>query len=144
MIEEWLVTALAWCDYAEDVHALEHFVFHARLNGMSNMCLLCMRPCSSASDSEHFDTGHLVDCPYLVALKRVTALGRETLTECAERLGKRTHEKRVLVCTACVKPEDFVFGGVHTDRKCGRCGVEPIGKGAVVASSPWAGGIPFG
>ena len=43
MIEEWLVTALAWCDYAEDVHALEHFVFHARLNGASNMCLLCMR-----------------------------------------------------------------------------------------------------
>jgi hypothetical protein len=47
----------------------------------------------------------------------------------AERLGKRTHEKRVLVCTACVKPEDFVFGGVHTDRKCGRCGVEPNWQG---------------
>ncbi len=74
----------------------------------------------------------------------VTLVMRDPIRLRAERLGKRTHEKRVLVCTACVKPEDFVFGGVHTDRKCGRCGVEPIGKGAVVASSPWAGGIPFG
>jgi hypothetical protein len=57
---------------------------------------------------------------------------------------KRPHEKRKLVCLACVTGEDFVFGGVHSDRACARCGKEPLGEGAVVASSPWAGGIAFG
>ena len=63
----------------------------------------------------------------------------------AERLAQnKPHEKRVLVCLGCVTSTDFVFGGVHSDRACGRCGKEPLGEGAVVASSPWAGGIAFG
>jgi hypothetical protein len=62
----------------------------------------------------------------------------------ADRLTRQTHAKRALVCLACVTDADFVFGGVHSDRKCARCGAEPLGDGAVVGSSPWAGGIAFG
>jgi hypothetical protein len=57
---------------------------------------------------------------------------------------RRGHEKRVLVCLDCVREEDFVFGGVHSDRPCARCPKPSIGPGAVVGASPWAGGIPFG
>ena len=69
---------------------------------------------------------------------------RDLIRNRAEKLGRARHEKRVLVCAACVTTADFVFGGVHSDRKCARCGRGPMGPGAVVASSPWAGGVPFG
>jgi hypothetical protein len=75
----WLKTALLKCGYLEDVQALRHFVFHARLNGASNTCLLCLRSC------DEDDEGHLADCPYLVALERVSAPGVETLVEWADR-----------------------------------------------------------
>jgi hypothetical protein len=77
-LESWLETALDWCGYIEDVRALEHFVFHPRLNGASNVCLLCWRSCFD-------DNGHLDACPYSVALKRVTASGTETLTAWVDR-----------------------------------------------------------
>lgn len=75
----WLKTALLKCGYREDVQALRHFVFHARLNGASNTCLLCLRSC------DEDDEGHLADCPYFVALERVSAPGVETLVEWADR-----------------------------------------------------------
>lgn len=50
-------------------------------------------------------------------------------------------EQRALVCLGCVTAVDFVFGGVHSDRPCARCKKEPLGDGAVVGPSPWAGGV---
>ena len=61
----------------------------------------------------------------------------------AARLRRTSNgEKRALVCLGCVTDADFVFGGVHSDRACARCRKEPIGQGAVVGPSPWAGGVP--
>lgn len=52
--------------------------------------------------------------------------------------------KRQLVCDACLRGEDFVFGRVHSDRKCARCKREPVGYGAVIGPDAWAGSAPFG
>jgi hypothetical protein len=61
----------------------------------------------------------------------------------ARRTTGRRHTLRQLVCVKCVIDRDFVFGGVHSDRACTRCGAEPIGRGAVVGESAFAGGAPF-
>lgn len=53
---------------------------------------------------------------------------------------KRPHARRQLVCDACLRPEDFVFGRVHLDRQCARCKRAPMGYGAVVGPDAWAGG----
>ena len=59
----WLAEALAEASYEEDVEALEHFVFHSRLNGYSNLCLLC-------GTHTHDDNEHKSDCPFLLARAR--------------------------------------------------------------------------
>lgn len=55
----------------------------------------------------------------------------------------RGHEQRERVCASCVRHGDFVFGAVHSEGPCGRCGAAPMGYGHVVGPNPWAGGTPF-
>ena len=47
-------------------------------------------------------------------------------------------ERRELVCVGCVRKGDFVFGNVHSEAKCHRCGKSPCGYGVVVGPSPFA------
>lgn len=76
--DEWLPEAIKACSYAEDLDALEHFVFHPRLNHCSNLCLVCGHGVSdmagwpdSATPSSSWPedhAGHKASCVY--ALKR--------------------------------------------------------------------------
>ena len=66
------------------------------------------------------------------------------LHRAAQLAAKRPHAQRQLVCLACLRDADFLFGGVHSDRRCGRCGREPMGAGAVVGPDAWAGGVRIG
>ena len=74
-MKDAIIELLKWCAYREDVRALAHFVFHARLNNCSNLCLLCLQGAEEAIDGdvdgEDGDHGHAVDCPYLLAAMRV-------------------------------------------------------------------------
>jgi hypothetical protein len=65
---------LEQCLYIEDLQALKHFVFHARLNGASNGCLLCGY---GAELEGLWEKGHADDCPYPKAVAR--AKKHETL-----------------------------------------------------------------
>jgi hypothetical protein len=71
-----LRTLLKECSYKEDVVVLKHFVFHQRLNGCSNACILCHNGCDGAL----LELGHMPGCDYPRALARVDD-GRETLKE---------------------------------------------------------------
>lgn len=67
--DDVLVDLLSKCSYREDIEAAMHFVFHPRLNGASNSCLLCQRGVDI--DDHLLEHGHAEDCPYLEAIKRV-------------------------------------------------------------------------
>lgn len=62
---KWLEDGLAAASYIEEVQHLRFFVFHPRLNGCSNVCLLCGRGVFE-------DDGHADDCPYKLALERTS------------------------------------------------------------------------
>lgn len=74
----WLSEALADCMYIEDVMALRHFIYHPRMNGASNVCLVC-----GVGTDLNTDDGHLDTCAYVKALKRVEPTG--VLTAWIER-----------------------------------------------------------
>ena len=46
-------------------------------------------------------------------------------------------EKRELVCASCKRDGEFVFGNVHSEAPCHRCG-KRCGYGSVVGPSPFA------
>lgn len=77
----WLKQALNECLYIEDVRALKHFVFHPRLNGQSNTCLICDQAVDMRT--ELWDEWHAEDCAYVVAIKRLK--GAETLADYQKR-----------------------------------------------------------
>lgn len=66
---EWLIAALRFCSYPEDVKALKHFVFHARLNGASNTCLICQH--GAGIEDEYWSEGHAPDCEYARTVERL-------------------------------------------------------------------------
>jgi hypothetical protein len=73
---DWLAAGLAGASYLEDVAALEHFVMHPRLNGSSNACILCknytdMDSAESIASAPHDNNGHLADCEYIIAIRRL-------------------------------------------------------------------------
>lgn len=55
-------------------------------------------------------------------------MNRDDLTQ---RAAKRDTRGRLRVCSECVLPTDTVFGGVHSDRECQRCGKMPCIGGIV-------------
>lgn len=83
-VDHWRLAVLEMLKrsrYVEDVIAMHHFAFHARVNRCSSSCILC--EATDALDPFDVDT-HDEDCPYRVALERT--LGKETLSEFAERV----------------------------------------------------------
>ncbi len=48
---------------------------------------------------------------------------------------------RQRVCEGCKAPGDYVFGAVHSEAACMRCGKQPMGYGSIVGASPSVGGI---
>lgn len=56
------------CSYPEDVSSLAHFVFHPRMNGCSNVCLVC----GQGADVDSTD-GHATNCAYRRALERTAS-----------------------------------------------------------------------
>jgi hypothetical protein len=48
---------------------------------------------------------------------------------------------RQRVCDGCKTSSDYVFGSVHSEAECMRCGKKPMGYGAIVGESAASGGI---
>jgi hypothetical protein len=76
-----LEALLSQCPYIEDVKALKHFVFHPRLNGDSNLCLLCDN--AVGTDDPLWSTHHKDLCSYVEAIDRLKK--QETLEEYRRR-----------------------------------------------------------
>lgn len=70
----WLTFAIEDCCYSEDLDALDHFVFHPRLNGASVTCLLCFQAIPPAPDDANVDPyvyGHDESCLYALKYKEL-------------------------------------------------------------------------
>ncbi len=81
--DEVLELMVEHCSYAEDLDAVQHFVFHPRMNGCSNVCLMCGHGTSEfwheddAEDDaksvpwEVDDRGHASFCSYAQARRKL-------------------------------------------------------------------------